>query len=171
MRSLCLVLLFSLLALPAHAHKISLVAFLDSGQLSVQAFFANGTACGNCPITVSRPDGSVLASDRTDAEGAFNLQLTEPGDVIVQVDGGSGHRAEATVHPQGAEPDPAALADAPAPQNADAIRSIVREELARQTAEIAAYLEKDKSPVSRILSGLGYLVGIFGLLAFWKGRK
>jgi nickel transport protein len=83
------------LASPAFAHKLELVAQQVGDQLRVEAFYADDTPAQEAKVTVSI-EGKVVADGRTDEKGVWTCPKPGPGTYSVRVES-VGHAAKETV--------------------------------------------------------------------------
>jgi len=189
-----------LLPQPAAAHKAIVFAYTESGNLMVEAGFSGGRACMGCPVQVlDAKTGRELASAKTDDNGVCSIPIPESAQEAVEglklvLSGGEGHRGEWLVRPdeylnQAATPQDetspsAAQAKTPGEEashageaslasvDATQLRRIVNEALDVKLAPLKRELLEDKGPsVSEVAGGIGYLVGIAGILAWAASRK
>ncbi len=89
--------LSSLAATPAWAHKASVFAAVQGKMISGEAYFRDGTPLRNAKVTAFDPDGQPLAEAQTDAQGKFSLPIARRCNHRLVVDAGDGHAAEYTV--------------------------------------------------------------------------
>jgi hypothetical protein len=54
--------------------------------------------------------------------------------------------------------------------NSEALRTIIRQELAKQTAEIQTAIDAGRTQTDKIIAGIGYLLGIFGLFMLFRKK-
>ncbi|SMH26849.1 nickel transport protein, partial [Mesorhizobium australicum] len=141
---------------------------------------------GNAPVTLRDGGGKIVAEERTDSNGRFALLAPIRTDLTVIVDAKDGHVARFDI-PAAHLPDtlPAGdderngddadggagnrkPADAYAAASADEIDAVV----ARQIAPLPSGSIRSNPHCGCVivLGGLGYIVGIFGLIAFLKAR-
>lgn len=142
-----------LLLLPevAAAHGVSLSVTASGEAISGEARFADGSPMAEAVVELRRTDilpqtsSSAVASarGRTDADGRFAFPTPRaPGEFRVTVDDGIGHRGESTLQ---LSIDP------------------------RNHAKTAA--ERRVWPWREWLSGLGYVLGLFGITSWWLARR
>ncbi len=81
------------------AHKLNVFALYEGQTLQVSSYFASGSGCRECDVTVTDTQGKVLATGRTDKNGEFDTPLS-PVAVKITVDAGSGHMGETSLSPQ-----------------------------------------------------------------------
>ena len=49
-------------------------------------------------------------------------------------------------------------------------RQILRQEMAKQTTELKAEMSKSKSNIDMIIAGIGYILGIFGIITLLRKK-
>ena len=192
MRAVVLVALSALLLLDARtglAHRLSVFAYAEGSTIQGSAYFAGGGAPGGAEVTVYGPDGAVLGSTTTGEAGDFTFDATRRVDHRITVETADGHAAEFLVAaselpaslPGGADPlgIEASAAEAVTPAEAEppgtmaaiddaALEAMVSRAVQQQIRplreDLIAYA--DAVRVSDIMGGIGYIVGIFGVLAY-----
>ena len=192
MRAVVLVVLSALLLLDARtglAHRLSVFAYAEGSTIEGSAYFAGGGAPGGAEVTVYGPDGAVLGTTTTDEAGEFAFEATLRVDHRITVETADGHAAEFVVAaselpaslPGGPEPSAidvtavegatAAEADLPGTMPAidDAaleamVSRAVQQQIRPLREDLIAYA--DAVRVSDVMGGIGYIVGIFGALAY-----
>lgn len=192
-------LLVAVLATPALAHKIKVFATTEGTAITGYVYFPGGSRPAGAPVTVTAPDGSVLGTMTTDAEGGFRFEATRRIDHIVTVDTGDGHRGSFLVKAEqlpralagDGEPAPGAIAGgfsagaataggATAPAVAvgatfdpalleDVIARAVAREVNPLREQLEAYEEKVR--MHDILGGLGWIAGLTGIAFFVLARR
>jgi len=181
--------LFTFFALPAQAHKMNVFSWAGGQQVYGEAFFSGGRKAKNVPVHVQdRKTRTSLLTTQTDEAGKF--QFTPPQqavqqklDLLISVDSGDGHRgewlltADEYLSPDNApSSDPQKKARLAASEGLDVemIREIVRQELKRELVPIKQHLaegrEKKVNPRD-ILGGIGCIIGLAGILAWFQSKK
>lgn len=165
-RPVCLAAFALLLAVATAvlAHGLRVTVLADGDALRGQAFYADGSPAKGERVTLfAAPDGmAALAQTVTDADGRFRLPAEAGRSYRVVVDGDEGHRAEAMVVAGSGVKAGAAAASA---ELAGLIRAEVaplREDLARLEA---------RTRLADVIGGVGIIVGLVGLLAWWRARR
>ncbi len=181
---------------PALAHRVNVWAYVESGNtIKGSVGFPGGAKARNVSVTVRAPDGTLLGETQTDEQGEFVFQARFRCDHIVTVDTGDGHRAEykvaaeelpaglpplaaggAAVSETSSQPSPSASASETPPAPATlpaatwetAIEKVVSRQIVPLRREIEAY--RQTVFVHDILGGIGYIVGVFGLIFYLKAR-
>lgn len=153
-----LLLAAALLLLPhaAQAHKLSVFAWPEGGEIRGEVKFSGGRKAKNVQIAVqSAADHAVLAKTSCDENGTFRFTLPEQllkakPDLLIIANGGEGHRGEWLLTAQVAEE----ISRSPSP-----IRQSIAERLAPE-------------PTLRdILGGIGCLFGLASLAAWAQSRR
>lgn len=183
----------------ASAHKLFVFAAVRGDVIEGEVYYHGGDSAGNVKVSVFDPGGKLLGETTTDPEGKFEFQPRLCCDHRLIADAGLGHAAEYTVEagelpaalgppsartpgdsppdsPQGAEPlSPAAPArhahGSPALANADLAAQT--EALSRQIAALRQDLDRWKAQLrlQDILGGIGYILGVMGLIFFLGGKR
>jgi hypothetical protein len=152
--NLALFLFFASLPQIAFAHGIRVAASVGAEAITGVASYADGSPIKNASAELSgtEPSGGslVLAQGRSNDEGRFAIPTPSvPGHFIVTIDDGLGHRGTLTVR----------IADTHLiPPVTGAV-------------SIGSQTERGPSTESRWLSGLGYVLGLFGTAALWFSRR
>ncbi|RUM88286.1 MAG: cobalt transporter CbiM [Thermodesulfatator sp.] len=136
----------ALLALPSVSwgHRLDADVYLTPQGLRVEAYFPDGTPGRNDRVTVYC-QGKKVAEGRTDAQGV--ALLPRPKDCLqarIVVTGSLGHRAVRTL----------TLAPTSSPQPGPPPRA-----------------PKEPFPWKGVLSGLGFIFGLAGLILAWDTRR
>lgn len=186
--SLCLVLGLALNCTPALAHRLQVFAFAEGDRIQGSAYFAGGGAAIGARVRVLDPQGQLLAQLTPDGLGAFSYRVLAAQDHLVVAETGDGHRAEWRVRaaelsptqpaaPRVPEPSGPAQNSLPGPdlaagRDAD-LEHLVGRAVARQIGplreEFAA--AQGRAALRDVLGGIGYILGIAGLLAWWRSRQ
>ena len=175
-------------ASPASAHRLKVFASAIGSSIEGEAYFVGSGPAAGVDVTLRDTADKVLQSGKTGPDGKFALKATGTGDITVTVDAEDGHVARFTVAaseldsnpPAAVPPASAALAgdakprDAAMPAAAPAVSMADLEiAVARKVAPLAAQIDALQSAlrIQDIIGGIGYIVGIFGLVAFLKSRR
>ncbi|MCX5577855.1 hypothetical protein [Kaistia terrae] len=164
----------------ASAHRLKVFASAIGNSIEGQAYFVGSGPAAGVDVTLRDAANTLLQSGKTDPDGKFALPVSNSGDIVVTVDAEDGHVARFTV--AGGELDPAPTSAKPAtnavvPVAANASPTVPMADIeiavARKIAPLAAQIDALESSlrVQDIVGGIGYIVGVFGLLAFLKSRR
>jgi nickel transport protein len=177
---------------PALAHKVKVFAYLEAGALKGEGYMPGGGKAMNCPVKVLDAAGKLLAEGTTDREGAFTVALPQnlapqAAPLTVVLEAGEGHRAEFQMTAQDLGlADQAAAGKATAPETPVAaptgvgmdpaqLEKVVSKALSAQLGPIRAQMgrlaDKDDVSVRDVVGGLGWILGLVGVLAWAKSRR
>jgi len=188
------------LATAGHAHRVNLFAYVDGDTIVTESGYSRSNRVKHGTIEVlDAATGAPLLTGTTDDKGSFAFPVPEPargGTMALRIKllAGEGHQAEwtipaeelaATGQPPASEagPIPAAepevvvqhpQADQPpaasqSPRTEAQIEAMIRRELA-PVKQMLAELSQSGPGMTEIVGGIGYIVGIFGILAYVKSR-
>jgi len=181
MKNLFIMLLISLFSAPAFAHKLSVFAYQEGDKVHVEGYFSDGTPSRNAKVTVTDADGNRLYEGKTDDKGTNEFTLKVDKKVTIKVNAGMGHFGMFNLNPDGGSSAPAksmtASVGAPRASASGASGAInlsqiklaveqANEPLAREVDEL-----KNKTHMSDIIGGFGFIFGILGLFTYLKYRK
>lgn len=176
----------------AQAHKIRVFAWVAGDTVTVESGFSGGRPLIQGTVEVQNADnGALLLQGKTNERGVFTFSLTKtspqqkiPLRIIVSSD--EGHRNEwllkAGDDQPGAGPDTNAATGTTATpeiiisgENSDEnLTRILDQLLDEKLAPIhrsLAQTEEQKPKLTDILGGIGYLIGLAGIIAWMKRRK
>ena len=178
---------------PALAHRLRLYAHVDDGVVSGFAFFVGGGRARYAEIFFRDASGRNLHVGRTDHEGAFVFTPSQPQDVVIIVNSGDGHAAEASLPlerfaaratPQAQpESEPVVQGEAGAPLLIDTgsalrpadlslIERKVEAAVARQIGPLleAYTLAEGRVRFNDVMGGIGMITGLAGI-ALWASSR
>lgn len=179
---LILLILGCLVTGNAYAHKANVFAYPEGDRVYVQGYFLDGKKVKNSKVTVYGGNDKLLVEGLTNEEGEFTFPISDKQGLRIVLDAGEGHQAEyrlsaaevagmqaATAQRPSADPT-AVTADAasPVPTHAELRRAVAEGvmPLAREIAEL-----KERRSVSDILGGIGFIVGVLGVFAYFQARR
>lgn len=180
---------------PAWAHRVNIVAWVEGAEVVSQSAFSNGHRVRQGRVTVADAvSGAVLLEGRTDAQGVFRFAPPEDArahGLTLRIDAGAGHQNRWMVSPEelGAAPQAAPGTAEAAPAltpgaartetgptsslDAERLRAIVDAALEAKLGpirgELAAMRAREPG-LTEIGGGIGWLVGLAGLLAYFRRR-
>ncbi|MDR1660047.1 MAG: pollen Ole e 1 allergen/extensin family protein [Desulfovibrio sp.] len=192
--------LLLLAALPAFAHRVNIHAWLEGDSVQVRCAFSRGSPVRNGRVAVyAATDGEELLNGATDDKGFFRfpvpVRARESG-LRIRINAGEGHenewRMEAREFAAREIPTPETntavptarrdgghAAESPASAGLDAaspqeVRRIVSELMEANLAPLRrdlAALANPEPGIREIVGGLGWLVGLAGLVLYFRSRK
>ncbi|MBK1693915.1 hypothetical protein CKO09_04065 [Chromatium weissei] len=177
---LTLLLICVLNSAPTLAHRLQVFASAEGANISGSAYFAGGAKASGVRIEIQNAVGQLLAELITAADGSFNYSTQSPIDHLIIADSGDGHRAQwrITAAELGGNSLPNASTASPsvstAPANAvdSATLAAIELAVARQVRPLREELQAAENHANfrDILGGIGYIVGVTGILLWWRQR-
>lgn len=166
----------SLAATPASAHRLKVFASEIGGNIEGEAYFVGSGPAGGVTVTLRDDAGKVLRSGTTGSDGRFALPSGGEGDIVVVVDAQDGHVARFAIAGTGTgSPTSPPAAGEPVATSAGSAATTAEIDLAvaRRIAPLAAQIDALESTlrIRDVIGGVGYIAGIFGLIAFLKSRR
>lgn len=185
----------------AYAHKVQMFAYAEGENVFVEGYFADGKKAMKSEVVVYDASGSELLRGRTNDSGQFNFKAPKKTDMKIVVDAGMGHRTEYTLpagelHIAGGNKTAGAVT---ASVSKEVKSKTVKEEKSSvsQTsrlddAQLQAIVEKaversvgeaikplvrsftemqQKNSLTTIVGGVGYILGLMGIVLYFKSRR
>ncbi len=168
---------------PSWAHKLSIFAYVEGDRVYIESYFANGDPCANSPVRVYDRSGAILVEGQTDGEGMFNFQLPERDDLRIVVEASMGHRNEYLLSKQEIVGEMGSASSPPitSPEDAQETTRLpaardIEQILDRKLAPLIANVHEmqraqDRAKLRDIIGGIGYIVGLMGLVMYLRARK
>ncbi len=172
----------------AQAHKVTVFAWVEDGQVHTESKFSGGKRVSGGKIKVLDQKDKMRVEGTTDAQGHFTFPAPSGATALkVILVAGMGHtnqwrisaqelgvgKAEAPALPSHS-PAPVAPSNAPAIQPAmdpAAIEHMVENALDRKLAPLRELLAAQEWGLRDVLGGLGYILGLIGLASYLQSRK
>ena len=195
---LCLVpALLLLTAGAALAHRVNVFAWVEGNTVFVECKYPDGTKVHDGVIRVLDSVGKELLNGKTNDKGEFSFKLPKQDDLTVVLEAGMGHRGDWPLSKQdlapagdAPKPEPAApsqpapkteapspAANEPAPATASpsppGIDQAIEKALDKKLAPVMRMLAEMHEPKVRltdVLGGIGYIVGLVGVAAYFKRK-
>ena len=193
---LCLVAALMLLtAGAALAHRVNVFAWVEGDTVFVECKYPDGTKVHEGVIRVLDSASKELLSGKTNDKGEFSFRVPKLDDLTVVLEAGMGHRgdwplsrqdlspageapgqtspavsqtAPKTEAPAATEPSPAAAPPLPAD-----IDKVIEKALDKKLAPIRrmlAEMQEQKVRLTDVLGGIGYIIGLVGVAAYFKRK-
>jgi len=179
---------------PAFGHNLEAEIEVESIQFKVRAFFEDGTPTGNAATEIIASDGNVLTSGKTDEKGEFVFSHDLKEKIEVTVEDDTGHRevfplsaaaialaikGEAAelehTHGEGDHDHDHEHGDDGGHDHGDEEGEHSHDDEdpsdPGETGGIVLAKEGSGSQTQKIISGLGYVLGITGILFYLLGMK
>ncbi len=190
---LFLIIIGTFAASDANAHRVTIFAWVDGDTVHTQSKFGGGKMVNNGEISVFDLEGNLLLKGNTDENGDFSFKVPKKTSLKIELKAGMGHQNEWIVHAEEIEAlqqDSYVASDRSEDVNEAAetkSKPVTAPGLTREDIEQAVdqALEKKLKPVMQILSdmsdpgprisdilgGIGYIIGLAGIGAYFKNRK
>lgn len=182
-------ILIVLFANNAFAHKIKIFAMVEGAHVSGNVYFPGGGRAHNVAVSVRGPQEQMLDQVRTNEEGEFSYTVKYKCDQVLLVDTGDGHKAVFRIEENelpdnlpvldfagsDQKPDnqePSVVAAVVTSKDTD-IEAVVSRVVSRYIRPLREQLEQYENAVRMrdILGGIGYILGIMGILALFLKKK
>ncbi len=167
------ILILFLAPLFMFAHSLSVTSSYEDGELFIESFYGDGNPCRECTFTVTNGETEVY-KNKLDNDGVFEKPVELKTPFSVHIDGGMGHWADVKIEgdEMGSKEESADTSTAATGTiDEGKLREIIRSELTKQNSKIQVMVQKNRSNLEKMLVGLGYILGIFGLWQLFARRK
>ena len=191
---LYLILIFTFLIIimmdvSVFAHKVNVFAYVEGEKIYTESYFNDGKKCIDSKIEVFDNQGNKLLEGLTDKEGEFSFEVPlEDEDLKIVLTASMGHRAEYSISAdeirgsvgliKEENEEPVSIVF-PETSSVDLkeIQSIIEDTLDEKLKPIMREIieikksQEDKISPTEIIGGIGYIIGIFGIVAYFLIRK
>ena len=182
---------------PAVAHKVKVFALAEGKTISGYVYFPGGARAGDATVEIFGPNGSPLGTVQTNKNGEFVFDAEIRCDHTIIADFGEGHRAEYLIpaedlpdslptqkmeHQEQKKPAQTTLApESSVPEDKNdpkiglaesELKKIVEKAIIKNIRPLREQVEKyeEKVRLHDILGGIGYIMGVMGLLCYLKSK-
>ncbi|CCO24651.1 hypothetical protein [Maridesulfovibrio hydrothermalis] len=194
--SLAILFFFVLISMTSnsYAHRVNVFAYLEGDKIYTESYFSKKKRVHQGKVEVfNTADGNLLLTGKTDDDGNFNFPLPEEtkksrSGLLIALYASEGHRGEWTIPADELFPDMAQGEEAElstttniSAETGDQIPSTEIAPLYTELKELNAKVEtlkrlmidqqKNGPGANEIFSGIGYILGLFGVAAFFISRK
>lgn len=196
--SLISLILFTLSAMPAFAHRVNIFAYVEGDTIYTESYFSKKRKVHKGRLEIfSTKTGKEILKATTDEKGDFNFPIPEiikkdRSGLLINLYASEGHRAVWTLNADEIFPDTTETKSPTPATNISPEKKISStapikttsteiEELTRQVKKLIDKVDtlkrliinqQEKGPgVNEIFSGIGYILGLFGITAFFLSRK
>ena len=185
-------LIIIMINISAFAHKVNIFAYIEGDKVYTESYFNDGKKCIDSKIEAFDKQGNKLLEGLTDEEGTFSFEVPAEdvidGDLKLVLTASMGHRAEYIIQAdelgnikelieEKIEEPISAVSPEVSSFDLKEIQSLIEDALdeklkpvMREMREIKKSQEDRISP-TEIIGGIGYIVGIFGIVAYFLSRK
>ena len=181
-------LIIMMINIPVFAHKVNVFAYIEGDKVYSESYFNDGKKCVDSKIEVFDNRENKLLEGLTDEEGMFSFDIPPEdvidGDLRIVLIASMGHRAEYIIRTDELG-DVVELIEEPVSAVSPEVSSFDLKEIQllienaldeklepimREMREIKKFQEDRISPTD-IVGGIGYIIGIFGIIAYFLSRK
>ena len=190
---LILMIFASFAACDAHAHRVTIFAWVDGDTIHTQSKFSGGKRVHNGEINVFDLDGDLLLKGTTDKNGEFSFKVPKNTSLKIELIAGMGHQNEWIVPVEEIgtiKQDSSMVSDQPEDSNSvletktkasipvgltgEELEQVVEQAVEKKLKPVMQILSDLSDPgpgISDILGGIGYIIGLVGIGAYFKNRK
>ena len=174
------------------AHKVNVFAYVEGDKVYTESYFNDGKMCVDSKIEVFDNQGNTLLEGLTDEEGMFSFKIPSEdvidGDLKVVLTASMGHRAEyviptnelrsiaGLIKEKFEEPIPVVSPEISS-FNLKEIQLLIEDALDKKLEPVTREMreikksQEDKVSPTEIIGGIGYIIGIFGIVAYFLSRR
>jgi len=182
-------LIIMIINIPVFAHKVNVFAYVEGEKIYTESYFNDGKKCIDSKIEVFDNQGNKLLEGLTDKEGEFSFEIPPgDGDLKIVLTASIGHRAEYIIRADELISSAGLIEEkfeepisivSPETSLVDLkeIQSIIEDTLDEKLKPIIKEMreikksQEDKISPTEIIGGIGYIIGIFGIVAYFLSRK
>lgn len=149
----------------AHGHGMHIFAAMESGVVRGTVTYSDDKPAIHIPVTISDPSSVVVHELETDDAGSFVFTPRALGTHTIVAQGSDGHREETTI-----EVD-AIFRTSPS-SNANT-QQLVEDAVGRQIVPLLEKIDslERQTRMRDIIGGIGYILGVMGLIVFFRSAK
>lgn len=187
MSKLSLSILLSLVFLcsVAYAHKVNTYAYREGDKISGECYFVDGSPCKNSRIEVYNLQGKKILETSTDEKGKYFFVLSGKENLKIIAYAGEGHRAEFTLEEIKTPSEDVGnklknkiqiYHNSNPSSNEEQIKQMIDYTLTPKLEELRSEIREMRKQMDRvnlrdIIGGIGYIVGIWGIIMLIRRRK
>jgi nickel transport protein len=168
------------------AHKVNVFAWVEGDTVFVEGYFPGGKKSQDSLVEVFNPAGTKLLQGRTNEKGEFSFKIPERTDLTIVLTASMGHKNDFTVSagdfgevrsspssPMQSYAESAKDASAQ-PADLSQLEGMIDRALDRKLAPVIKLIRdtrKEGPSITEVVGGIGYILGLFGLVMYFKSRK
>lgn len=179
-------LIIIIINISVFAHKVNVFAYVEGEKIYTESYFNDGKKCIDSKIEVFDNQGNKLLEGLTGKEGEFSFEVpSEYGNLKIVLTASMGHRAEYSISADelrgfvGLIKEESVSIVSPETSLVDLkeIQLIIEDTLDEKLKPIMREMkeikksQEDKISSTEIIGGIGYIIGIFGIIAYFLSRK
>ena len=172
--------------MPVLAHKVNIFAYIEGDKVYTESYFNDGKKCINSKIEVFDINEVKLLEGLTDEKGIFIFDLPQTSYLKIILTASLGHRAENILEVNhekelekleidNSEVNSTEIVQKNNPNvSKEDIQKLINQALDEKLAPIMREIKKfqeEKISFNDIIGGIGYILGIFGIMAYFLSRK
>ena len=170
----------------AWAHKVNVFAWVEGDTVFVEGYYPGGKKAQNSLVEVFNSANAKLLEGRTNQKGEFSFKIPAKEDLRIVLTAGMGHKNDFTI-PAGdlggsksssPEPEPEVSDKIAAPSSIDVdmgqLKVLIDQALDRKLEPVIKLIRstrKEGPGVTEIIGGIGYIMGLFGLVMYFRSKK
>jgi len=177
----------------AIAHRVNVFAWAEGDTVYVESKFSGGKKIVGGKIIVTDASGVEVLTGQTNDQGEFSFKRPQPTELKIILEAGMGHRAQWTLPVDESRSEKARAQNKqknPGDQNyhrnpetqtavytgpsRTQIEAIVEKALDKKMKPVLKMLAESRATgpgISDILGGIGYIIGLVGIAAYFHSRK
>ena len=168
------------------AHKVNVFAWVEGDTVFVEGYFPGGKKSQDSLVEVFNPAGTKLLEGRTNEKGEFSFKIPERIDLTIVLTASMGHKNDFIVPASDFQEGESASSTPPQvfagraedtsahPADLSQLEGMIDRALDRKLAPVMKLIRdtrKEGPTVTEIIGGIGYIVGLFGLVMYFKSRN
>ena len=183
--SIFMFLIIMVVNIPVFAHKVNIFAYVEGDRVYTESYFNDGKKCIDSKIEVFDKQGDKLLEGLTDEEGEFSFEIPQEGDLKIVLTASMGHQAEYSIladelrdtagsNKEELEEPVSVFSPEISSLDLKEVQSLIEDVLDKKLEPIMREIKKsktDKISPTEIIGGIGYIFGIFGIIAYFLSRK
>ncbi|NOZ70026.1 MAG: hypothetical protein GXP46_12470 [Deferribacteres bacterium] len=181
----------------ASAHKVNIYAYAEDGMVFSEGYFADGSRSRNSRIEViDAKTGEKLLEGKTGDDGRFSFKIPKAASLRLILHAGMGHQNDYTLSEEeirealgmeksvlrdqepeaegvGAENKTRPAVSGASPSEIEkAVEKVIDRKLQPVIRMLIALKENSEKPgITEILGGIGYIMGLMGIIMYFKSRR
>ena len=189
LKSVIMAVLFVAIPTSVLAHKVSIFAWVEGDTVYTLSKFSGGKMVRKGTVAVYDTVGDKLLEGLTDDRGEFSFKIPKTAALRVVLIAGAGHKNQWDLPLAEIEGRPAETAaggtDAPptaeesentlfSTSDAASLQAAIEKALDKKLKPVMKLLAESKQSgpsLSEVLGGIGYIIGLVGIAAYFKRRR
>jgi len=178
MKKLFFIFLF-LSSINLFAHRVDVFPYIENGKIVVEGYFSDGTPARNSKVEIYNEKGEKITEGKTNEKGFCSFPIPENSQRLkIVLIASMGHRAEIFFSSEEKFEDSSNEGEKEEVEKVKKMNEKLEKDELEKAVEKAIkplikMMEKErrKTRISDVIGGIGYILGIFGLIALLYKRK